>query len=105
MRRSVPHIIEYKHSETSRFCIDTRENRKRVRKFFATKTAAQDELKRIRLKLRQEGEEALGLSDATRAAALNGEKALAPFGKTIGDAVQHYLKHLEEYDGQSLLSY
>jgi hypothetical protein len=96
MRRSVPHIIEYKRSKTARFCVDIREDGKRTRKFFTTKSAAQKALKDITTKIRREGETALSVSDATRIAAVEAEKTLARFpGATIAKAVEFYVAHLE----------
>jgi integrase len=96
MKRSVPHIVEYKHSETSGWCIDARIGGKRKRLFFTTKTAAKKELARIKIKQRQEGMDALSLSDDLRIAALTIQKELAPFGKTLRDAGAHYLKFLKD---------
>jgi integrase len=71
-------------------------NGKRQRLFFRTKTAAEQELFRIKTKHRREGADALTLSDATRVTAMEGERKLAVFGKTLGDAVEFYLRHLED---------
>jgi integrase len=35
------------------------------------------------------------ISDATRIQAIEAERRLAPFGKTLGDAVEFYVRHLE----------
>jgi integrase len=59
--------------------------------FFATKKAAELELERIRFKLRREGSRALQLSDSLRIMAMDCADKLAPFGKTLEDATNHYL--------------
>jgi integrase len=94
MRRANLNVKPYK-SETSPWCIDLREGRKRKRLFFTSKSAADQELVRIKTKMRREGEDALRLSDATRIAALEGERRLAAFGKDLRYAIEFALKHLE----------
>jgi hypothetical protein len=97
MRRPVPHVLEYKHSNTSRWVIEGyRENGKRKRFFFKTRTAAEQELTRIKTKQRREGEAALGISDSLRVMAQEVAKELEPFGKTIRDAGAFYLRYLRE---------
>lgn len=96
MRTTSPKVRPYKHAPATPWMIDTRENGKRKRLFFKTKSAAEAELLRIKTKIRREGSDALSLSDATRFAALHGEKALAGYGKSIGDAIDFYLKHLAD---------
>jgi integrase len=94
MRRAKLKVKPYR-SETSPWCIDLREGRKRKRLFFASKTTAEQELVRIKTKMRREGDEALSLSDATRIAALEGERKLAEFGKDLRYAIEFALKHLK----------
>jgi integrase len=90
-------VAPYPHSTTSPWSIEgLKVDGKRKRLFFATEAAAKEELKRIKIKLTKEGAEALNLTDITRVAALHGEKALAGYGKTIGDAIDFYLKHLAD---------
>jgi N12 class adenine-specific DNA methylase len=98
MKRSVPHVIECENAKTagSRFCIDTRIAGKRVREFFATKTAAEKKLREITTKIRREGEEALECPNALRIEAMQAAAALALFpGATITKAVELYLNHLK----------
>src|ERR1700730_5959091 len=95
MRRLTLKVKPY-NSETSPFYIDFRENGKRVRKFFTTETAAKKALKEITDKIRKEGYAALNVSDATRIAAVEAVKNLAPFpGATIAKAVEFYVSHLK----------
>jgi integrase len=100
MRKATLKVRPYPHAPATPWVIDTRQEvdgkLKRKRLFFVTKTAADQELARIKIKLNKEGSAALNLSDATRFAALHGEKALAGYGKSIGDAIDFYLKHLAD---------
>jgi integrase len=100
MRKADLKVRPYPHAPSSPWVIDTRQEvdgkLKRKRLFFATKTAADQELTRIKIKLNKEGSAALSLSDATRFAAMHGEKALAGYGKSIGDAIEFYLKYLAD---------
>jgi integrase len=96
MRAPTPKVKTYT-SKTSPFVIDgLRVNGRRKRLFFATETAANQELARIKIKQRREGETALSLSDTTRIAALEGERKLAVFGKSLNWAVEFALDHLEK---------
>jgi len=56
-----------------------RVNRKRKRKFFRTKDAAERELATVKKKLRKEGEKALLISDALRIEALDCQDRLKPY--------------------------
>src|ERR1700730_5184874 len=96
MRRAIPHIVEAKHLKTAPWCIDLRVAGRRRRMFFKTKWAATQELTRIKTKMRREGQGALKLSDELRVAALRICEDLAPFGKTLRDAGEHYLKYLRD---------
>jgi integrase len=94
MRKAVLMVRESPSTPSTPYQIDYRVDKKRRREFFATKSAAEAALSRIKSKLSKEGAEALSLSDTTRVAALHGERALAAHGKTINDAIQFYLAHL-----------
>jgi integrase len=64
--------------------------------FFKTETAAKAELIRVKTKLRREGDEALAIPDMLRITALEGQKKLGLYGKTVDDAIAFYLKHLSD---------
>lgn len=72
-----------------------RVNGHRKRPLFKTETAAKQELVRIKTKIAREGAEALNLSDSLRVLAIQAERTLKPYEKTIADAVAFYVKHLE----------
>jgi hypothetical protein len=90
-------IVEYRHSATAKYVIQgVRVNGKRKRLFFATKERAQAELARFKVKQRKEGENALRLADSLRIMALECAEELKPFGKTVRDATDFYLKYLRD---------
>jgi integrase len=76
--------------------IDYRVAGKRVRRYFETAKEAEKELKEIKTKLANEGKDALNMSHSLRVMATEGEKALLPFGKTVRDAVNHYVAYLQQ---------
>lgn len=97
MRRPQLRIVEYRHSATAKYVIEgVRVNGKRKRYFFKTKSDAGQELTRLKIKQRKEGENALRLSDSVRVTALEYSEKLKPFGKTIQDACEFYLKYLRD---------
>jgi integrase len=96
MRKPVLRVVRTK-SKTSPYCIEgMRVGGKRKRLFFKTRTAAAQELLRIKTKLAREGTEALNLSDQLRTDALAVSRALEPFGKTLRDAGDFYIAYLKE---------
>jgi integrase len=98
-------IVEYRHSATAKYVIEgVRVNGKRKRLFFATEEAAEKELVRIKTKQRKEGENALKLPDALRIMALESAEKLKPFGRTIVDATEFYLKFLRDAERSISLS-
>lgn len=64
--------------------------------FFKTKSDATAELDRIKIKFREAGEKALEVTDELRLAALKCARRLQPYGKTIVDATDHYIRYLED---------
>jgi integrase len=78
-----------------RWVIDgAKENGKRKRFFFRTKSVGETELGRLKLKLAREGARALELSDQLRIDALRAQEELGRYGKSLGDAIEFYLAHL-----------
>jgi integrase len=89
-------VKEYRHSSTARYVIEgLRMGGKRKRLFFRTRSEADRELARIKIKYVREGQDALAVSDSLRIMARDGALMLAPFGKTILDAAVFYAAHLE----------
>jgi integrase len=70
-------------------------NGRRKRLFFRTKTDADRELARIRVKHAREGQNALSIPDSLRIMARDCAGLLEPFGKTLLDATRFYVAHLE----------
>jgi integrase len=68
----------------------------RTRCFFETKAAADVFARQKRIEGEEIGNRALELDSDTRLAALKASKALKPFGKSIGDAVAHYIQYLHD---------
>lgn len=78
-----------------KFVVNTKEGGKRSRKFFETKNAAQTFAQQKDIELLNGGMEAAQFPSALRVMAGEAAKALSPFGKTISDAVNFYLPHLQ----------
>jgi integrase len=91
-------VRRYSFSKTSPWCITGLRNKngKRARLFFKTKSDATAELDRIKIKFRDAGEKALEVTDELRLAALKCARRLQPYGKTIVDATDHYIRYLED---------
>lgn len=88
--------VKERASATSPFYFDVRVAGKRSRKYFATRTDAVDALRNVKSKLKREGERALSLPDHVRIDALNLYAELEPYGKTIRDAGEYYLRYLKD---------
>jgi len=84
----------YKHPRL-KFVVNYREAGKRKRKFFETKAAADSFATFKNAELRRNGIEHAEFPSALRVMAQNAVEQLQPFGKTIADAVQHYLIYLK----------
>lgn len=82
-------------AEKTPWLLDLRVDGKRVRRYFASERAANEELTRIRIKRRKEGEDALKLTDPQRVQAYEAFQRLEGSGMTLLEAVDYTLKHLE----------
>lgn len=67
---------------------------KRLRRFFKTRKKAKSFLRVALARQRKEGEAGLLLTGAARAEAVHAVDALRAHGKTLSDALNHYLDHL-----------
>ena len=65
------------------------------RKFFETKAEAQTYVQQKEIELLNQGREAVQFPSWLRIAAQQGHERLQPYGKTVSDAVDFYLQHLE----------
>lgn len=68
---------------------------KRTRKFFRTQRDARVWLRKTQARMKKEGEVAIHMPERLRIDALACAAKLKPYGKTITDATDHYLAHLE----------
>jgi integrase len=71
----------------------------RVRRTFKDRNEAQTFLDLSKVQVENHGKAALSISDKLRVMATEAERKLAPYGKTIRDAVEHYLAHLKSVAG------
>jgi integrase len=70
-------------------------NGKRVRRFFKSEQDAETYAEGKRTEIKNYGLKALSLPDDVRSMASEAIPLLAPYGKTLRDAVTHYVRHLE----------
>jgi integrase len=96
MRQAVLEVKDHPATPATPFMIDYRIDGRRRRQFFKTRPEADAQLRRIKIKLRKEGEQGLSLSDDLRTAALLIQRQLEPYGKTLRDAGAHYLAFLQQ---------
>ncbi|MBV8330989.1 MAG: hypothetical protein JOZ61_11060, partial [Verrucomicrobia bacterium] len=89
-------ILPYTGKRAYQYYIDgLKVNGKRQRLFFNDEKSAKAKLKELAKKTRKEGEDALALSHDFRVLAARCSERLKPFGKTLWDATEFYLEHLE----------
>jgi len=72
-----------------------RENGKRKRTFFETEEPGKTWADQKQIELENHGIKAPTMFDDLRVMAIAGAEKLAPFGKTIGDLVDHYVRDLQ----------
>ena len=97
MRRHKIKVREYRHTNRPhlKFVVNYREAGKRKRSFFETKQAAKTFADEQNIKLINEGREGAEFPTALRVITQNAAGQLEPFGKTITDAVEHYIAYLK----------
>jgi integrase len=72
------------------------QNGGRARRYFTERSEAETFLQLAKIQARNHGTAALSISERLRMEAVAGAEKLAPFGKSISDAVAFYLRHLEQ---------
>src|SRR4029450_250300 len=77
-----------------KFVVNFREAGKRKRSFFETREQAESFAAFKNAELKRNGVEHAEFPTALRIMSQNAAEHLKPFGKTISDAVQHYVAHL-----------
>lgn len=95
MKQAKLRVRKYHHSTTSKWVVGWKENGKRRRDFFPTKETAETWVAQKEIELQNHGIKALTMSDELRVMASGAAAKLSPFGKTLDEAVDHYVKHLE----------
>jgi integrase len=95
MRKPTLRVLPYRHSKTHRYYLDLRPFGQ-GRKFFRTKAEAEAERLRQLTSLERHGREAIGLAPRDLSDFINARNRLAEYGKTITDAVEFCLDHLEQ---------
>jgi integrase len=89
-------IADYHHSPTTPYVLEGyRVNGKRKRLFFRTRAEAELELARLKIVLRKEGDAGAELGAGGRIEAVRCIERLSRFGKTLTDATDYLLEHLE----------
>ena len=89
-------ILPYTGKRAYQYYIDgLKVNGKRQRLFFKDEKLAKAKLRELTKKTRTEGEDALALSHDFRVLAAKCSERLKPFGKTLWDATEFYVEHLE----------
>jgi len=94
MKKPVLKVRKYRHSATHPFLVDLRAFGK-GRKFFKTRAEAEAERLRQYTSLERHGREAIALPQRELSDFITARKELAEHGKTIIDAKDFYLDHLE----------
>lgn len=94
MRRPSFKVHEYKHSKSHRFYINLRAFGK-GRKFFKTRSEADAEAMRQKTLMERHGRDAIGLPQRELSDFIAAKRKLEEYGKTIGDAVEYFVDHLE----------
>jgi integrase len=87
-------VREYPHSKTHPFMVDLRAYGK-GRKFFRFRSEAEAEARRQKTLLELHSREAVGLSQRAMSEIIASRAKLAEYGKTLSDAVEFYVDHLE----------
>src|SRR5215469_15492294 len=94
MKKPVLKVKPYRHSKTHKFILDLRAYDK-GRMFFKTHAEADAECLRQRTLLERHSREAVGLSQRAMSEVIAARDKLAGYGKTLSDAVDFYVDHLE----------
>ena len=94
MKKPILKVRPYRHSKNHKFILDLRGFGK-GRMFFKTRSEAEAELARQRSLLERHSRAAIGLSQREMSEIIAAKQELAPFSKTITDAVHFLVDHLE----------
>ncbi|HEY3899567.1 MAG TPA: tyrosine-type recombinase/integrase [Chthoniobacter sp.] len=103
MPKDAYRIRRYKHPRL-KYVVRSKLNEKWERRFFATKGEAQTYVQQKTTELLNQGREGAQFPSWLRVMAQHGQELLQPYGKTISDAVNFYIKHLEAAQRSKVLS-
>jgi integrase len=87
-------VLPYRHHSKYKFVLDLRPFG-RGRKFFKTRAEAEAERLRQKTALERHGREAIGLLQHELSDFIRARKTLAEYGKTINEALEFFVDHLE----------
>ena len=88
-------VRKYNHSSTGKWVVGYRDGSKRRREFFPTRAAANARADRLKVELINLGNKALSIPDQLRFEAMECSEMLSPFGRSLKEAVTHYIEHLK----------
>jgi hypothetical protein len=94
MKKPVLVVRPYRHSQKHKFILDLRAYGK-GRMFFKTRAEADAECLRQKSLLERHSREAVGLSQRAMSEVIATRDKLAEYGKTLSDAAEFYVDHLE----------
>src|SRR5262249_31959921 len=94
MKKPTLEVRPYKHSKRHKFILDLRAYGK-GRVFFKTRAEADAECLRQKTLLERHSREAVGLSQRAMSEVIAARGKLAEYGKTLSDAVEFLVDHLE----------
>jgi integrase len=94
MRKPSVKVRPYRHSETHPWVLDLRAFGGK-RQFYTTRAEADAERMRQLTALERHGRDAVGLPQRELSNFITAKRTLADYGKTINDAVDYYVDHLE----------
>jgi integrase len=94
MKKPKLEVRPYRHSMKNKFVLDLRAYGK-GRKFFATRSAAEDECRRQEALWRKHSREAIGLSPREMSELIQAKQELAKYDEAISDAVKFRVDYLE----------
>src|SRR4029077_17472245 len=94
MAKPAYRIKKYKHPRL-KYVVRSKISGKWERKFFQTKVEAETYVQRKEIELLNQGREGVQFPSWLRIQAQQGQERLQPHGKTISDAVDFYVQHLE----------
>ncbi len=96
-------VQKYPHRES--YVVEgLRINGKRVRRFFKSEGEAETYAEQKRIEIKNHGLKSLELADEVRGMASEAVKLLAPHGRTLRDAVTHYIEYLESTSRSCIVS-